>query len=230
MHTHDPTIRTRILALRQDANDITNKYSEKLYKKIKFYVIHLEEHDFSEEFWENGLQEILDLFYRALEEAYKKISISLKDIYQKIKDYDIKDIHDLTYTKDGKTLEDRILLYWAEVKIRLKKQEEDPDQVIRYLLWRYNTILNTEIKTVAENLKKHKKPIVSGEIYCIQVIEGCGDNCDSNCLEYNGEYPEDEDIPWPPYHPNCNGIGYYDLTDNPDDIKDLELDDDEKEE
>ena len=223
MRFYGSTIQKKIKQLRQDTVKISDEYLEKLYLRIKFYVNHLEEYDFSQKFWDKGLQEILNLIYEALENVYKKTSTNLKNTFEEISEYDLENIKDLIYIKDGKTLEDRVTLYWTEAKIRLENQE-NTNKVNYYLLQRDGIILNTETKNVEEAIIKNRKPIPPEGAYVIQVIEGCGSDCDhEECSEYNGEYPEDEDIPWPPYHPNCTGIGYWDFTDNPDDIEDLDL-------
>ena len=49
------------------------------------------------------------------------------------------------------------------------------------------------------------------------IIESGCDNCEG------GEYPADEDVTLPPYHPYCNCQWYWDYTDSEDDINDLDL-------
>ena len=58
-----------------------------------------------------------------------------------------------------------------------------------------------------------------GKLSQLVIIENSGGDCD-------GEWPADEAI-LPPYHPNCCCQAYYDDTDNEDDIKDLELENDD---
>ena len=166
---------------------------------------------------------IYDQFYVAFEEAYSITSSSLKNIYNEILPYDIKKIKDLTYSEDGKTVDDRIQEYFEDAKSKIDKNTE---QIVKQRL-RYNLhrILNTEIKNISETVKRNKKPIPEDGLYVIQVIEGCGNDCGHDCIDHNGIYPEDEEIDWPPYHPNCTGIGYYDYTDDPDEIEELNLED-----
>jgi hypothetical protein len=61
------------------------------------------------------------------------------------------------------------------------------------------------------------------------VISGGGDCKESICDEYEGECPIDELI-YPPYHPNCNCYVIYEITDDPQEIEDLDLEDDIDEE
>ena len=53
------------------------------------------------------------------------------------------------------------------------------------------------------------------------VIESGCDNCPG------GEYPADEAVELPPYHPNCGCCYYYIVTDDEDDINDLDLETEE---
>jgi muramoyltetrapeptide carboxypeptidase len=68
--------------------------------------------------------------------------------------------------------------------------------------------------TIENFVKAKQKPL---EGYMLIIESGC-DTCTG------GEYPADEDVTLPPFHPNCNCTFYYELTDNKDDINDLELD------
>lgn len=57
----------------------------------------------------------------------------------------------------------------------------------------------------------------------ILVIECEENDCNFGCTEYAGEHPADEDVPLPPYHPDCVCTYYYIETDDEDDIHDLDL-------
>lgn len=219
MRIYGNKVRKTIYSIRNEVNKISDDYLTKLYLKLKSYINKYPDID-----WKKFNQDILQLYYKCLESVYTDVSKSIKKLYKKVIPYNIKDIMDLTYQKDGKTLEERILEYLNKAKEKLDANEQF-DIVILYLLNRYTLILMTETKMVEEAVKKNKKPIVESGTYLIQVIEGCGGDCNSDCLDYNGIYREDDDIPWPPYHPNCSGIAYYDITDDPDDIHDLDLDD-----
>ena len=218
MRVYGNKVRKTILGIRDDVDKICDEYLTKIYVKIKSYI-----NNYPNTNWDKFRKDILKLYYDCLEEVYVYVSKSLKDLFKNIEPYQIKDIMDLTYQKDGKTLKERIDEYLDKSKDKLDSNEKT-DDIILYLLTRYTIILTTETRMVEEAVKKNKKPIVESGNYIIQIIEGCGGECDGECLDYNGEYPEDEDIPWPPYHPNCTGIAYYDITDDPDDIHDLDLD------
>lgn len=54
------------------------------------------------------------------------------------------------------------------------------------------------------------------------VIEGTCD-CNGICDQYIGVYAIDENISFPPYHPNCTCIYYPDQSDDIDDLKDNDI-------
>lgn len=216
--------RESILKLREDIVKISNKYLEKIYIEIKKTVD-------GEQTWEEGYNNIYKLFKKALEEGYAKTSYVIKNLYNKTTPFNINNIMQLAYSRDGITLEERLLKYWNKTKEKVITQtsvgtpEWDTDKAKKYLLNRYALILDTEEKNLESAVKKNKQPIPPKGMHAIQVIEGCGGDCHGDCMEYNGIYPVDEDIEWPPYHPGCTGIAYYDLTDDIDEIEDLDLDD-----
>ena len=77
----------------------------------------------------------------------------------------------------------------------------------------YDRILFTESRVVESKIKEFKKPTNAS----MHIVESGCDLCTG------GEYPPDEDIQLPPFHPNCNCTHYYETTDNEDDINDLDL-------
>ena len=85
--------------------------------------------------------------------------------------------------------------------------------VQNYLINMYDRILFTESRVVESKIKEFKKPINASML----IIESGCENC------VGGEYPPDEDIQLPPFHPNCNCTHYYETTDDEDDINDLDL-------
>lgn len=223
MRIYGDKIKKAIYKLREDITELTDEYLAKIFITIKTYVNHYADAPNKRAFWDNGLNAILNLIYEALTEGYTLTSKTINETYEEVEPFDVKSIKDLTYIEDGKTLEERIRAYWEEAKIRLD-QQQDPDQVNKYLLQRYTVILDTEEKVVEQAVKKNKRPQPESGLYTIQVIDGCGGECEHDCLDLNGIYPIDEEIPWPPYHPNCSGIGYYDITDSYDEAEEADLD------
>ena len=213
-------IKKGIHQLSKDMDSLVKKHGESIFNLSKdLCVAYIEKSPKAIDLEKN----IYDQFYTAFEEAYSITSSSLKNIYNEVLPYDIKKIKDLTYSDDGKTIDDRIQEYFEDAKSKI---DENTKQIVKQRLW-YNLhkILNTEIKNISETVKHYKKPVPEDGLYIIQVIEGCGGECSHDCTNYNGIYPEDEEIDWPPYHPNCSGIGYYDYTDDPDEIEELDLED-----
>lgn len=213
-------IRKGIHQIKKDMNSIVKEYGEEIFEltnKLCQEYINIDDKSEATE------KEIYDKYYKAFTKAYSKTSASLKNIYNKLSPYNIKKINELTYSEDGKNFEERVQQHFDNTKHKIDANTEQiVKQGLRISLY---TILNTEVHNISETVKKNKKPEPEDGLYVIQVIEGCGGDCHHDCIEYNGEYPEDEDIPWPPYHPNCTGIGYYSFTDIPDEIEELDLED-----
>lgn len=83
-------------------------------------------------------------------------------------------------------------------------------------------MLSNETKIIESVVKKNKRPLNAG----IVVIEGgctCGDH---HCDEFVGEYPIGEEPDWPPYHPWCECIAYYDTIDDWRELEDIDAEED----
>ena len=159
---------------------------------------------------------LIDLFYKALENLYSEINIELGKIYKKIAPFDLKNIIDLTFQEDGKTLDERIIKYLDDLEEK-RLSGDLLDDLKNFSVNMYSRLLNNESKYLFTHLMEIKiKPVAS-----ILVIET--GTCDDLCGEWGGEYPADEAIPLPPYHTNCQCIAYYIETDDEDDIYDLDL-------
>ena len=212
-----------MVQLRQEVMKISTNCLEEIFKYITKCLRDLENNpEMSYREWHEKVEKLLELYYKAFERVYKLTSQTLKQLFGRVQDFNPEHIKDLTYSKDGIAFEDRISKYWDKMKTDF--QTESFEIVRASALYHYDLIIDTEAKTVEQAVKKHKKPIVDVGQYVIQVIDGCGGGCNHDCIDYNGIYPEDEDIEWPPYHPSCTGIAYYDVTDDPDEIHDLDLD------
>lgn len=155
---------------------------------------------------------IYNLFFDSFTETYKITSTELKKLYKEISDFTVKDIYDLTYKADGKTFDERMEEYWTEAKNKLNQRYSHED-VIQLLYHRYERLLETETRIIESKVKDNKKPVRAS---LIVIDSGC-DTC------IGGEFAIDEGVELPPYHPNCQCNWWYEETDNPDDIKDLDL-------
>lgn len=203
---------------------LTNKkniesYIEELYKKV---VKPLTADSSSTEYNKTAN----DIFYNSLEKTYSTTSKELNSIYTGVEEFNPKNILDLTYKSDGKTLEDRILSYIEKTISKLKEDPLNESAIKLWLYGKFDALLTNETAIVETAIKKNKIPIKA----TILVVEGgctCGDGF---CEEQVGEYPADELPPCgdlPPYHQWCTCFWYYEETDNSDDVKDLDLDIDE---
>jgi hypothetical protein len=81
-------------------------YEETIAKVIAAYI-----KDYPKN-WTNGVDELIDIFYEELTETISITIKEIKNIYPRIKDFDIKDVFDLTYNADGQTLKARIKKHW----------------------------------------------------------------------------------------------------------------------
>ena len=165
---------------------------------------------------EDHQADLIDLFYKALENLYSEINIELGKIYKKVAPFNLKNIIDLTFQEDGKTLDERIIKYLDDLEEK-RLSGDLPDNLKNFSVNMYSRLLNNESKYLFTHLMEMKiKPVAS-----ILVIEA--GTCDDLCGEWSGEYSADETIPLPPYHTNCQCSAYYIETDDEDDVNDLDL-------
>lgn len=162
---------------------------------------------------EELLQYILDLIYKCLEEIYSNTASKLDILYKDLKPFEITNLFDLTYQKDGKTIEERVEEYLQEVF-----QIKNPIDAKQSISFKFYRLMRTEVSHLEAMIKKNKISISAN----VMVIEGSC-NCNGICDQYIGVYAIDENIDYPPYHPNCTCINYYDQTDNIDDIEDNDI-------
>lgn len=213
------TIKSLNKKLREEINIILDEDFEKIVKCINLAVKKYDNKNIidSDKIWREILKIIKEQFYIMFERVYKKVNKYLKKMYgTRIPDIKIKDLSDLLYNEDGKTFEERVNEHWVEGRIMLL-DNESKDKVKRKLHNDYNKIAISEVRSIESHLKEMKKPLTAE----ILVIESGCDKCEG------GEYPADEDIPLPPYHPCCNCSHYYEETDLSDEIEDLDLDGEE---
>ena len=213
--------RKEILQLRKENNAIIDKYLEKIYSKIKYAINQYENESDPHKFWEEQLKVIKDLIYECFTKIYSNTSKKLKQIFGQVKEFDVKNIKDLTFNEDGKDLDERIEFYWKQAEECLKAKEIDNQAIKTTLLTKLARIVETDGKVVEETIKKHKQPILLPGQYLIVEVSGCG-------CGMGGTYPAD-DYPMPPFHPNCPASAEPIITDDPDDIDDLDLEEEDQE-
>ena len=207
--------------LRKKNNAIVDDYLQKILTEIIYAINHYAEQKSPSKFWDAELQKMLNQFYNCFTDIYASTSKELKDIFKDVENFQVKNIKDLTFKEDGKELDDRITDYWNQAEENLNVKEIY-NQAIK--VWLYNklaNILETDAKVVEEQVKKHKKPIITPGQYLIAEVGGC------NCPECD-VYPAD-DYPTPPFHPKCPGTVSFTITDDPDDINDIDLEEEDME-
>ena len=171
-----------------------------------------------EELFLQSEEQILDLIFESLEQTYALSCSMVKEVYNiTSKSIDLKD---LTYDGDDKTLEERLLQYFQELIayiLECIKNDEpiDWDKIKRNLHHRLLLVLDTETQTVKIKVTRRK---IEGHCEFGEVLPG---EC---CPGSGGIYPIDE-LDIPPFHPNCmcEVIYYEELTDDMEEIEDLEL-------
>ena len=157
---------------------------------------------------------LINLFYKALENLYSEINIQLGKIYKTVAPFNLKNITDLTFQEDGKTLDERITKYLDDLEEK-RLSGDFPENLKNFGANMYSRLLNNEGRYLFTHLMEMKiKPVAS-----ILVIET--GTCDDLCGEWAGKYPAGEDVP--PYHTNCQCSAYYIETDDEDDVNDLDL-------
>ena len=148
-----------------------------------------------------------DIEYRilkSLEETYSITSAAARKLYG-IKAERLKDgeIEELLYSKDGKTLRDRLETHYDNA--------QDRANATQYFQNRIVLVMDTETLTVSNSIIHSK---VNKDAKFAEVVGG------ANCWEENGgdcEYwiskgkmPIEELSELPPYHPDCEcGVIYY---------------------
>lgn len=208
------SIRKKILKLEDLIDESKDKYFEKIINK-SLKAVREYSNNFNIKLWDKAYKKIEDLFYESLTETYLITSKYIEKLYEEVEEFNIKNIFDLTYKEDGKTIQDRLSLIWEETRQDILK-EKTYKEIRDNLVYKFERILNTETKNVENAVKKNKRPINA----TLLVIESGCDMCEG------GEYPPDEDVNLPPYHPSCRCIFYYEVA-NPDDVHDLDLEEEE---
>lgn len=185
----NPNIKNKRLAQMRELYDLITKDNENskenLYKIIKETIN--ENKDILEE-------SLTNLIYGSLENS---LSITLTHARQMYKSFDenkIINLKDLLYSKDGKTLEERIHGWMTE-------------ENVMNLFYHLCLILDTETFQIIHQTIKEKVNVDYVEIVGDGGCDTCADYCD-------GEVYKEEEIELPPYHPGCMcEVIYYEKED-----------------
>ena len=178
--------------MRQDISKAKDKYLEAIFIYIKEYFAR----DKSRWNWEEFYLGLEQLIFKALEETYSITAAAVKSIYGiQFKDIIDQDtLKELTYSEDGKTLEERLKEHWDNAIKR-----DDPtlyfyNRVVLIMdtetLYASNHVIHGKLKKYATNIE------VVGAATCLEHEE---------CDYYTslGKIPIEKLDKLPPYHPDC---------------------------
>lgn len=189
---------------------------EKNFEKIVKYI----NRNFNNKSQDEFINQVFDLILNSLEKTYSLTTSYIKEIYhiQDINDIENIDINKLTYSKDGKTLKERLNQHYSVAKerqnqfaIQIKKASDlskddpaaDANAAIYYIGKTY-VIINTETSYLSNYLlhKKLKERASHAEVYG---VGECMEKDGSPCEEWikMGKMPIKDLVELPPYHPNC---------------------------
>ena len=180
--------------MRQNIFNSKDKHLEELFKYIKTYFS-------KDKFlwnWETFYPAVENIIYDSLTETYAITAESAKKIYQiKFNETIDKDtLEKLTYSKDGKTLKERILNHYENAVKRA-----DP---ITYFYNRLVLIMDTETLYASNHVIHGKLKKYATHVEIVGSPE-CSDENEGLCEYYvsKGKMPIEELDELPPYHPDC---------------------------
>ena len=188
------TILSQYDKMRKEINDSKDQYLEALFKYIRSYFKHPKD-TWNKELFIAGLE---DTIYESLTETYAITAKAVEKIYDIIFTDKIDDdtLRNLTYSADGKTLNDRLSIHYDNAIER-----DDPTT---YFYNRIVVIMDTETLYSSNHVihGKLKRKATYAEV--ININDDC---CEQHPeCEYwlkQGKIPIEELEELPPYHPDC---------------------------
>lgn len=188
------TILSQYDKMRKEINDSKDQYLEALFKYIRSYFKHPKD-TWNKELFITGLE---DTIYESLTETYAITAKAVEKIYDIIFTDKIDDdtLRNLTYSADGKTLNDRLSIHYDNAIER-----DDPTT---YFYNRIVVIMDTETLYSSNHVihGKLKRKATYAEV--ININDDC---CEQHPeCEYwlkQGKIPIEELEELPPYHPDC---------------------------
>ena len=180
--------------MRKEINESKDQYLETLFKNIRSYFENPEDMRDKEEF----IADLEDIIYDSLTKTYAITAKAVEKIYDITFTEKIDDtLRKLTYSADGKTLNDRLNIHYDNAINR-------DDSPTIYLRNRIALIMDTET-LYSSNHVIHGK--LKRKAKYVEVI-----NIDDECCEEHpeceywlkqGKIPIEELTEIPPYHPDC---------------------------
>ena len=182
--------------MRQQISNSKDSYLELIFKIVKEYFSKVDKTKWS---WEELYSLIEPLIYASLEETYRITAKSAKSIYDITfnETIDEETLKSLTYSKDGKTLEERIHNHYDEAIKR-----ENPSI---YFYNRMVLIMDTETAYATNHIIHGKVKKYANYVEILEQPE-CMNEPSSEC-EYwvvKGKMSIEELEELPPYHPDCD--------------------------
>ena len=180
--------------MRRDISISKDDYLESMFKYIKKYF----STDKSLWSWETFYPKLETLIFESLTKTYSITTAAAKVIYgiqfNEIIDRDT--LEKLTYSKDGKTLEERMKIHYEEAVKR--------DNPSLYYYNRTVLVMDTETLYASNHIIHGKLKKYATHVEVINANEDC-------CLEHEqceywinkGKMPIEELDELPPYHPDC---------------------------
>ena len=181
--------------MRKEINGSKDQYLETLFKNIRSYFENPEDTRDKEEF----IADLEDIIYDSLTKTYAITAKAVDKIYditftEKIDDDTLRK---LTYSADGKTLNDRLNIHYDNAINR-------NDSPTIYLRNRIALIMDTETLYSSNHVIHGKLKRKAKYVEVININEEC---CEEHPeCEYwlkQGKLPIEELAELPPYHPDC---------------------------
>ena len=178
--------------MRQDISKAKDKYLEAIFIYIKEYFAR----DKSRWNWEEFYLGLEQLIFKALEETYSITAAAVKSIYGiQFKDIIDQDtLKELTYSEDGKTLEERLKEHWDNAIKR-----DDPTL---YFYNRVVLIMDTETLYASNHVIHGKLKKYATHIEVV-VAATCLEHEECDYYTSLGKIPIEKLDKLPPYHPDC---------------------------
>lgn len=199
--------------LNKEITDIYNKYFKELSNLIN------QQYQGKGITTQDYIETLYNKIYDMLGEVYSLTSQEIKNIYSLKQRLPLSRIE--AYSKDGYDLMARIQR-WFDGRDKnnndyIKTADEAIEKLKQILttecLYQKQVVMNDKLKGFCE----------------FAIIEESPDCHSGICNEYAGEWPINELI-YPPYHPNCQCEVIYEISDDIEDVEDLDLEDDLDEE
>ena len=205
-------ILSKIKKLNKEIANIYNEYLDELSVILTNYYNNTTIDTFNT-FVEKVYNKIIEM----LEKIYSLTSSEIKNIYKLKKQLPISKIE--IYSKDGYDLKARLWRWFSPtnnpeyISDKITAIAKLKEILTTECLYQKQVVMNDKLKDFCE----------------FAIIEESSDCHSGICDEYVGEWPINELI-YPPYHPNCQCEVIYEISDDIEDVEDLDLEDDLNEE